>query len=450
MHFAENSSVPTLRVTRSRSSDRISIDAETAWMPRRQADTGEEILTRDAPNRRYGIGVLYSSGGRQATEEVATGEGPLERGSSGDGEPTIASAGFTNGVTKAQDDIGDEKTNHDLDLSGANDYRPTTMAITFLADIPAGSRVELCVTGGRYQERDIYVGAKTRSWWFRSSCSLKAAWDGSTLLSASRHHSAKADSEGLDGTEIEPFAVSRPRAGSTSLLTVGIINRTAGSTPNHFLFQVNFEVTVDGGRGRILAYPEPPRTVRDDEEESIDLLYRDVPTFAIGHGCAAGWDTDGETGECLRVRGESLPAVETPSITPQVIRGDGTEVRVPMAPLAGLIPSQDGMASLAEVVALYREWISEREAAVAGLDERHQSAAVRHLNDCKVLADRMHEGLELLRSDGLIADAFRLANHAVLLQQIHSAGGTRQLIYDERPGRLPGPEALARRGAGRP
>jgi len=411
---------------------RISIDEDTAWMPRRQAGTGEEILTRDAPNRRYGIGVLYSSGGRTPATEVTTGEGPLEQDSSAAGGPDVAAAAFTKAVIKAQDGLGDEAASQDLDLSGANEYRPTTMAVTFLADLPPGSRVELALSAGRYRERDIAVGAKTRSWWFRSSCSLNATWDGSTLISASGHHPPTADPVGLDGITVEAFAVSRPRRGSTSLLTIGVINRTAGSTPNHFLFQVNLEVTVNQGTGQILAYPEAPRAARDEEEESIDLLYRDVPTFAIGHGCAAGWDTDSQTGKCLRVRGECLPAVDNPSITPQVLRGDGTELRVPMAPLAGLISGHDGMAALTEVIALYREWVSHREQEIAALDERHQAAGVRHMKNCHALAERMQEGLELIRSDSLIATAFRLANHAVLLQQVHSAGGTRNLIYDER------------------
>lgn len=410
----------------------IPIDEDTAWMPRRQAGTGEEILTRDAPNRRYGIGVLYSSGGRTASAEVTTGEGPLEEDSSAAGGPTIATAAFTNAVVKAQDDLGEETTSQDLDLSGANEYRPTTMAVTLLVDLPPGSRVELALSAGRYREHDIAVGAKKRSWWFRSSCSMKATWDGSALISASGNHSPAADVVGLEGIEIEAFAVSRPQRGSASLLTVGVINRAEGTTPNHFLFQVSLEVAVYGGGSRILAYPEAPRVARDEEEESIDLLYRDVPTFAIGHGCAAGWDPDRQTGGCLSVRGESLPAVDTPSITPHVLRGDGTELRVPMAPLAGLIPGNDGGAALSEVITLYCEWVSEREHEITALDERHRAAAVRHMKNCRVLAERMQEGLDLIRSDALIATAFRLANHAVLLQQVHSAGSTRQLIYDER------------------
>ena len=413
-------------------SDRISVNEATAWMPRRQAGTGQEILTRDAPNRRYGIGVLYSSGARQVATQVPTGDGPVEQTSEAEGSLGIASATFTKEITDAQNNIGEEATSNDLDLTGANDYRPTTMAVSFLADLPPGSRLELILTAGRYQERDIHAGTKTRSWWFRSSCSLKATWDGAALISATGRHFATVECDGLDGMAIEAFAVSRPRDGNRSLLTIGVMNIGSGSSPNHFLFQVGFEVNLSRGPGRILAYPEPTRTMRDAEEESIDLLYRDVPTFAIGHGCAAGWETDGKSGKCLRVMGEALPVVDTPSITPQVFRSDGTEVRVPMAPLAGLIPGQDGISSLIEVVALYRNWILEQETRLPGLDARHHATAIRHLGSCRTLANRMQEGLDLIRSDKLVADAFRLANHAVLLQQIHSTGGTRRLIYDER------------------
>ena len=65
-----------------------------------------------------------------------------------------------------------------------------------------------------------------------------------------------------------------------------------------------------------------------------------------------------------------------------------------MAPLAGLVPGQDGISSLTEVITLYREWISEREAEIATLDTKHRAAAVRHLDTCKILADRMQVGIE--------------------------------------------------------
>lgn len=410
------------------------IDEETAWMPRRQAGNGEEILTRDSPDRRYGIGVLYSKGGRAPAQQVATGDGPPEDEAAAESGPELATGYFQVQAASAYEDLGDEAPSQDLDLSGANDFRPTTMAVTFLAELAPGSTVRLRLSGGRYQQHDVAVGKQTRSWWFRSPCSLEVEWDGADLLARPGRHTGTATAEGLDGLMIEAFAVSRPRADGTSLITAGVINSTPGGTPNHFLFQADFDVTVGNrpGDARILPYPQPAQAVRDDEERSIDLLYRAYPTFAVGHGCAAGWDRPGDGARCGTVRGEPLPVVETPSITPQVFRADGSEVRVPMAPLGGLVAGNDGMASLTEVVDLYEAWILERGIDVSALTPEHRASANRHLDLCRAAASRMREGLVMVSAGGPVREAFILANRAVLLQQVHSAGTTRDLVYDDR------------------
>lgn len=408
------------------------VDGETAWKPRRQAPSGEEILTRDTPDRRYGIGVLYSKGGRSRGQEVAAGEAapevpPVE------GEPDIASGAFQANAAKALDGLSDEAPSQDLDLAGANEFRPTTMAVTFLAELPPGATVRLSLTAGRYSEREIAVGKQVRSWWFRSPCALGCAWEADVLRSRAGRHAGALKTDNFEGLDVQSFAVSRPRRDGTSLLTVGILNGTPGSTPNHFLFQLAFTVRVErpGGGAWIRPYPRPPHSARDEEEESIDLLYRSVPTFAVGHGCAAGWDAASD-GVCSAVRAEPLPAVETPSITPQIFRADGTEVRVPMAPLAGLIERSDGLASVEEVLALYKEWIADKRTEVASLSGAHKATAEQHLHLCQEVAERIAKGLDMVRQPGDVHDAFVLANHAVLLQQVHSAGTTRELIYDER------------------
>ncbi len=43
----------------------------------------------------------------------------------------------------------------------------------------------------------------------------------------------------------------------------------------------------------------------------------------------------------------------------------------------------------------------------------------------------MEDGLRLIQSDPMVAEAFRLANNAVLLQQLHQRRGVRQATYDE-------------------
>jgi hypothetical protein len=414
--------------------DTDAISEDSAWMPRRQSGDGEEILTRDSPDRRYGIGVLYSRGGRsRGADELVPGEAPPDEPAV-ETDPEVASERFQAAAAGALDNLAGEPPSDDLDLSGANDFRPTTMAITFLADLPAGSTVRLELSAGRYQERDIAAGKQARSWWFRSPCALTAVWTGEALLDRAGRHSGSLTAENLDGLEIEPFAVSRPRPDGTSLITAGLTNSTPGATPNHFLYQVALTVTVEGTHGRplILPYPKAPNSVRDAEEESIDLLYRAVPTFAVGHGCAAGWDPGEVPDRCSDVRAEPLPAVETPSITPQIFDAGGSELRIPMAPLAGLIENDSGRQSLSDVIDLYEQWINDREAELPALNAGHQATGRVHLQACRSTVQRMRQGLTLVSTPGAVRDAFELANRAVLLQQVHSAGTTRDLIYDDR------------------
>ncbi|MCY3923637.1 MAG: helicase-related protein [Chloroflexi bacterium] len=103
-----------------------------------------------------------------------------------------------------------------------------------------------------------------------------------------------------------------------------------------------------------------------------------------------------------------------------------------MAPLAGLIEEDDGIESLSEMIDLYESWIADRVREVPTLAPGHQAAARRHLAECTVAARRMREGLALIREPSLIREAFVLANRAILLQQVHSAGTTRELTYDNR------------------
>ena len=413
--------------------NRDQIDPDTAWLPRRQAGSGEEILTRDGPDRRYGVGVLYSAGGRSPTQsQLATGEGPPEE-LTDEATPELATRDFIEGARAAGDELGDEPASDDLDMSGANDYRPSTMAVTFLAELPDGSEVRMNLTAGRYRQHEVDVEDQSRTWWYRIPCSLEAAWDGSELRNKRGHHGARIVSAELEDLEIRVFAVSRPRDDGTSLITVGVTNATPGTTSENFLFQTDFEVRVacEGIDALIHPYPKSGHAVHGEEEQSIDLLFRAYPTYAVGHGCAAGWDADPERERSRSVGAQSLPVVETPSTTPQVFREDGTELTVPMAPLAGLVPDDDGIESLEQVISLYELWIAARSQEVAGLEPRHHTTARRHLQECDAVASRMREGLALLREPGPVREAFVLANRAVLLQQVHSVGATRELVYDQ-------------------
>ena len=101
-----------------------------------------------------------------------------------------------------------------------------------------------------------------------------------------------------------------------------------------------------------------------------------------------------------------------------------------MAALAGLVPEDDGLQSLREVVSLYRRWIDVQRNAVADLDERLRGAAAANIALCETAAARMEAGLLLLEKDAEVLSAFRIANQALLIQQLRTRRTARQASWE--------------------
>ena len=68
----------------------------------------------------------------------------------------------------------------------------------------------------------------------------------------------------------------------------------------------------------------------------------------------------------------------------------------------------------------YETWMKAREAEVPKLARRLQAAARDNLKECGTCLERMRAGIELLKTNVRLRDAFMLANRAILTQQHHS------------------------------
>ena len=428
-------------------------EQQRSYGPFRDKATGEEILQRDRPTKRYGIGVLYP---REVVDQNAAGlpaEVVEEVAASSDGEQPLAS-GEDLLTSEAQKDIEtiERRTTgsradidaEDLDLTSANTYRPSSMAISFVAELPHNSEVCIDITGGRYQPFDVEVAGRTRTWWARLPVTISAKYAVQRLLSNQRQLLApdSLTSTNTDDLDLRVEIFTRPAPDQQGqLLTVCVVNRKLAPTAidQYCLFQAHFAVTVrdnDEPQSCVLPYPTTPMEKMDAEEQSLALLYRYAETFAVGHGCAADWH--GVTPERLAttLTAEPLPVFETPSVTPEIRRDDGSRIEVSMAALAGLISGNDGLAAIDEIVTRYEDWIARRNGEVAGLPSVFQTAALSHLGQCADAADRMRRGLAYLRGNPQALQAFRLANHAILLQQIHSRRDSRTLSYNAASRRL--------------
>lgn len=428
-------------------------DANGPW---REKGTGQEILVRDRPCKRYGVGVLYPAGARPPVSEItdtAASEGRDGAEVADEARDKLLDEHAQESIAaiqeRAERNSRDARDDGDaLDLSLANAYQPGSMGVSLLAEVPPTASLVVRVRAARYQSFAVTIkeGGRTWHWWRRVPVEKRVTWTARELVSDTRRWLSLGEvaesPEDLKGLSIN--VLSRPHEGPLgapprALLTVCVVNRqdmTTTSRDAACFFQCDLEVSVTTPEGRelVLPYPGVPTEQRDQEEQEIDLLYRQTQTFAIGHGCAAVWPpTPGD--RCATVRGSALPVVETPSVTPEIVDAAGKPVEVGMDVLAGLVEGHDGFEDLARIIDGYRAWITTREQEAASLPEHHRAAAGRHLALCRRAAERMQDGVAYLKATPQALAAFRLANHAMLLQQLRNLERKPRLKRYEKPAR---------------
>jgi hypothetical protein len=427
---------------------------------------GQEILTLDSPISRYGVGVLYPGSSAVSVDEAALATDPhgalvpdvpvVER------EPDHADVEGLSvlgpGTEKTLTEMSEELpippggNDDDFDLSTANSFRPSALAISFLVEMADDGILQVSASGGRYERLPVTVQGKPRSWWVRRPVRVDASLECESLGKQSRLVRVPATVDGQGPLTLSLEVYSRPRGKGLWLLTLCLVNRTAGTElhADRFLFQTALRCqTPDPQRARILPYPVPPHSVLDAEGRSNALLYRRFRTFAVGHGCAADWKALDDT-KASMVCSEALPAVAVPSISADAVDEDGRPVEVPLAELAGLVSDTNGLDRVGELLHAYERWLGRREQELAANLEEHLDTAHAHLARCRSALRRMHRGLELLRQDPLARRAFQLANRAVLIQQLRYQRQSRLVVFDARTFRLsvegpiPQPDLVAR------
>jgi len=157
----------------------------------------------------------------------------------------------------------------------------------------------------------------------------------------------------------------------------------------------------------ILPYPGPSfDNIEDNEEElSLALLYRNRPTFAVGHGCSAEWETSTDKGSAAWVSAECLPVYEAPSMTPDIKDKDKRAIKVPMALLAGLVEGGNGFSTLEKIIDLYEEWIKEKEKESSILKNEYQGIAQNIYRELKDVQNGSRR-LEFIKSNPRALRAF--------------------------------------------
>lgn len=407
--------------------------------PWHDQSTGEEILTEAGPATRYGVGVLFN-----AQPPAGNGTSDDEGRASDENIPSdkqMPEADFAKLSTSIEESLQGANIksadDDDFDLSSANTYRPSSMGVTCRVRLPAGSRVELTGTFGRYRELPVRIGTAERSWYRREPVKIHAVFTAGDLTAHPGRRTVQEDASasersGDDGLAISVGAYSRPTNDGTEdrLVTFYIENRTPGRKDLASLFQSGFKVTAQDG-AVIRPYRSDADAFSDDPEKaSLTMLYRYHEMYAVGHGCAADWggQVDGEG--VAWVKATVLPAFEAPSITPVIRLRDGGDLTVDMRALADDSRMQAAREQIGGLLDAYESWIADRRAEIATLPQQMRPTAHSHLVECKEALLRMRAGWQMVQEVPQVRKAFQLANRAMLTQQARSSSSIRKAALD--------------------
>lgn len=410
-------------------------DKRLAYRPYRQLGTGEEIISQgETPCKRYGVGVLYPIGISSSDEFTTTeedGSEALEGLLQESGELALQEEVETQASEETAPQWPDDRPVEgaepdDFDVSSANSFMPSSMAVSFLVRVPEGASIEVSASGGRYRLREVKAGGTEQEWWLREGVAIEAEFQSSEICSDVQKvvGPSSVNSTNTDGMDLRVEMLSRPYEGNTvRLITICLVNRsqyTGFLKDDKCLFQAGFNIKMSSpdGSAQVLPYPSLGAAATDLEELALELLYRNHDTYAVGHGCAAVWGKVPESSGVDTITAECMPTFQLPSTTPDIHREDGTRIEVSMSDLAGLGERTDGLGAIVEIIGLYEDWASRKEEEARELDERFRDIAEENIRKCRGCAARMRSGLEYLQSDMIAMQAFRLANYAVLLQQI--------------------------------
>ena len=288
------------------------------------AVTGEEILSDTEPLRRYGIGVLYPQGsearGLPAENIVGTTGLPAD--------DEIRDVGPTGEIAPSRQPDSDTD---DFDLSDANSFQPSAMAVSFRVRVAAGQSLQVMASCAYYDKIAVQIVGSKRVWWLRRPLTMIATVGAASLLAqGKRLFPVDAETSHLERVRPQLQVYSRPVPGDTEtdtrLVTIVLVNTTKGSGSAAALFQAAFEVRpLDGARIESYREGDAPDDL-GDEEASIAMLYRNKRSYAIGHGCAADWD-EPDSDAVAVLRADSLPTLRSSCIgsrhLPQIIFRNG-------------------------------------------------------------------------------------------------------------------------------
>jgi hypothetical protein len=339
---------------------------------------GPNEQIRDIPNRRYLCATLYPLNVKNT--EI------LE-------EEEVDASG-----------AGGEDGESDDPVTLANEWMPSSIGLTFY--MQGTDTLECQLWGAVYHE----IRQDRVTHWQREEL---ASRDTPEIVRITKDEGTTTHRDALSGKATIRIRWRRLEMGYLVTATLVNANRQAPDErvdPGLCLHQVGLRCCpIDG---YVAEYPTVQLLGNDPEEEELRLQYIDERVFAVGHGCAAGWDGGGEHAKAVWT--ETVPTYDVPAVAHS---SDQAEV-FKLSHLASA-QTQAIIAGLRTFVEGYGMWAKDLASAHNAPDHLF-GAKARILARLDEARQRMSDSIDILATDPVVMSAFRQANKAMLMQMRHS------------------------------
>lgn len=338
-----------------------------------------------------------------ASEEGSLNTSPLERYPVGVLSPVTYA--FTEDIDAPQ--VGESEDGQYDDNSFNRFYTPpSSVGFSFL--VSRNARLSITVSAATYvrsEERDKKTGQYEPWSYVRESLpSFQETVDSSRVF-----HTELWESKA--GLTMQTSPHDRGM-----LCTVALFNRQSFSNGQRrpsqidkYLFEARIECAID--YGRLLEFPRTHASMLTDEEQEIELQYRNRKIYGAGHGSAVDWSL--QPNGMDRIWSEFMPAVEIPALSTNP-QGNHSALSLDRLQRTAI---NDLMDSINDFVRGYETWVASERCKAAQIKVgSEQDAARRMVARMEVAIQRMRQGAALLEEDPNVACAFRVANRAMLNQ----------------------------------
>ena len=384
-------------------------------------ETGDPILQGIRPELQFGTGVLHAPSRNLSANDVQIAE---ESQPVAELEPGIEARDL-------QVDIG-ASDESDFALDQSQKQHPSALGFTAQISSSAAPKFRVHFSCAIYLPIEVqFEGYPPTTWWRLKRLEGTSLVSWANLQPQHKLHELTLDNEELSDlmkVQIRWRQTSFTNTADEALRAITFVAVHKGSASSPDLFQSILTVSIESDHEFDDVDQSENILSRGPEDQEIGYLYRKVRNPAVGHGTAVDWASNQEA-KIKELRSIAIPRFFGKVLTTEV---DGKKIS--MMQMAKEEKSVLA-AELQELVDGYGHWIKSNSV----LDDRDnlnfQEPLDRMVSRAEHIKKRMQAGLDLLldESDPYVLEAFRIANHAMFLQQQNGKRELRRFSRDKGP-----------------